>query len=313
MKPLRSDEIRGNWATALLPIAENDDIDYGRLAEEIDVLIGMGVDGIYSNGTAGEFHNQTEEEFDRVNALLAERCNAAGTPFQIGVSHMSPRLSLERLRRAVALEPGAVQVILPDWLPVKDAEAIAFLNRMGEEARPIGLVLYNPPHAKRALAPEEIGRLAEAAPALVGVKVADGDAAWYRAMARHAGRLSLFVPGHRLATGFALGAHGSYSNMACLHPGAAQRWFERIKSDYEAALELEGRIRQFMDGCIIPLAAQQGFSDPALDKLLAAIGGWANIGTRLRWPYRSVPETEVSRLRPIAERALPEFFPRPCP
>ena len=49
--------VRGNWATLLLPIATDDAIEFGALAEEIDVLIAARVDGIYSNGTAGEFHN----------------------------------------------------------------------------------------------------------------------------------------------------------------------------------------------------------------------------------------------------------------
>ena len=37
-------------------------------------------------------------------------------------------------------------------------------------------------------------------------------------------------------------------------------------------------------------------------------GNWANIGTRLRWPYRWIPEPEVQRLRKIAEESLPEFL-----
>ena len=117
MNSLKSSEIFGNWATLLLPIDEDDQINYNVLEKEIDILISMGVNGIYSNGTAGEFYNQTEKEFDKVSAVLADKCNAAGMPFQIGCSHMSPILSLERLRRIVALNPSAVQVILPDWFP----------------------------------------------------------------------------------------------------------------------------------------------------------------------------------------------------
>ena len=84
MNPLKSEEIFGNWATLLLPINDDDTINYKKLEHEIDVLIGMRVNGIYSNGTAGEFYNQTEEEFDIVNTIFAEKCNASGMPFQIG-------------------------------------------------------------------------------------------------------------------------------------------------------------------------------------------------------------------------------------
>jgi 4-hydroxy-tetrahydrodipicolinate synthase len=339
MKPLGCHEICGNWATLLLAWNDDDSLDIARVADEIDALIAMRVDGIYSNGTAGEFHALTEGEFDRMAELLADRCERSGTPFQIGVSHMSAQISLERLRRCVPLAPAAVQMILPDWFPVTEAEAVGFLDRMAEAAEGIGIVLYNPPHAKRVLQPAEIGRLAQQIPALVGVKVADGDDAWYAAMREHCGSLSVFVPGHHLATGVWQGAHGAYSNVACLHPGAAQRWWEQIVSDLSveavdseevnpeswdrhqasmplsqshfqggAAFELEQRLRQFMADHIAPFIHAGGYCNGACDRLLALIGGWADVGWRMRWPYRSIPATEAERLRPIAREALPEFF-----
>ncbi|WP_119070785.1 dihydrodipicolinate synthase family protein [Aggregatilinea lenta] len=308
MNPLRSDQIRGNWAALVLPIDADDRIDFARLADEIDVLVASGVDGLYSNGTTAEFYNQTEAEFDAIHALFAEKCAATGMPFQIGVSHMSPAISLERLRRVRDLHPGAVQVILPDWFPPTDAEAIAFLERMADASAPVGLVLYNPPHAKRKLQPEEIGRLADAVPALLGVKVAGGDADWYARMKAAAPDLSLFVAGHTLATGWGRGAHGAYSNVACLHPRAAQRWTDQMHTDLPAALELETRIQAFMRDCIHPFISDQGYSNQAVDKLLMAVGGWCDVGTRLRWPYRWIPLSEADRLRPIARDLLPEFF-----
>src|SRR5690348_14510720 len=108
MTPLKADEIYGNWATLLLPINNDDSINYRQLEHEIDVLIASNVNGIYSNGTAGEFYNQTEQEFDEVNGILASKCNAAGMPFQIGCSHMSPKISLDRIKRAVILRPSAI-------------------------------------------------------------------------------------------------------------------------------------------------------------------------------------------------------------
>ena len=308
MKPLAAGEIRGNWATLLLAWNGDDSLDLERVADEIDTLIGFGVNGIYAHGTAGEFHTLSEDEFDRVSALLAERCERAGMPFQIGVSHMSGQISLERLRRTVALTPSAFQVILPDWFPLNDAEAVAFLSRMAAAAEGIGLVLYNPPHAKRVLTPEEIGRLAHAVPSLVGVKVADGGAAWYEAMRAHMQSLSVFVPGHHLATGFSHGAHGAYSNVACLHPGAAQRWWGQMQTDLPGALEVETRLRDFMERHVAPFIVSESYCNGACDRLLALIGGWADIGSRMRWPYRSIPVEEAERLRAVVQQTLPEFL-----
>lgn len=75
-----------------------------------------------------------------------------------------------------------------------------------------------------------------------------------------------------------------------------------------AALELESRIRRFMAVYVVPYRVQHGIPNQGLDKLLAAIGGWADLGTRLRWPYSFAHHAEALRLRPVARRLLPELF-----
>lgn len=308
MIPLTSDQIYGNWSTILLPINNDESIDYTKLSNEIDILISMKVNGIYSNGTAGEFYNQTEEEFDRISELLAEKCNTANMPFQIGCNHMSPKLSLERLMRIKALKPGAIQVILPDWFPPTMDEIISFLVTMSEAAGPIGLVLYNPPHSKKKLTPEDFYEIKKAGISLAGCKVAAGDENWYATMKRLVPELSLFVSGNRLATGISLGAKGSYSNVACLHPKVAQEWYELMLTDLPQALKLETRIQFFITNYIVPFITEQKYADPAIDKFLGAIVGWADVGTRMRWPYKWIRPEEVKRVRVICKELLPEFF-----
>lgn len=309
MKSLAAQDLHGNWATLLSVWNADDSLNLGRVSAEIDALIAAKVDGIYSNGTAGEFHTQLENEFDQISELLAEKCHAANQPFQIGVSHMSAQISQERLRRVLHLAPGAVQLILPDWFPTTEAENIAFLQTMAETANGIGLVLYNPPHAKHVLSPQEVGLLSRQIPALIGLKTAGGDAEWYAGMREHLAGVSVFVPGHLLASGVEFGACGSYSNVACLNPAAAQKWTDLMSDDLPAALEIEGRLRKFMDTHIAPFITEQGYCNAACDRLMALIGGWADVGTSMRWPYRSIAQTEADRLRTIVRDMIPEFSP----
>ena len=308
MEPLNAKQIAGNWATLILPLNADDSIDYSLLAEEIDRMLAFAVNGIYSNGTAGEFYNQTEAEFDRISELLAAKCNAAARPFQIGCSHMIPQISLERLKRAVTLQPSAVQVILPDWFPPSMKEIINFLEKMAAVAAPVGLVLYNPPHSKIKLKPEDFATIKQAGIPLVGCKVPGGDEAWYREMREHAAHLSVFIPGHHLATGISRGAHGAYSNVACLHPGVAQQWYEKIKNDRGGGLELESRIQLFMNKYIVPFITEKKYSNQAVDKFLAAVGGWMPVSPRLRWPYNWIDSDEIMNVRAACQELLPEFF-----
>ena len=116
------------------------------------------------------------------------------------------------LKPELACDPGAVDTIAlpPAWLS-KHAKA---------EWRRVMPELVK----RRILTPADFGVLARAVPGLRGVKVAHSGAEWCAQFLAEAPGLSLFVPGHELATGISHGAHGSYSNVACLSPRGAVRW-----------------------------------------------------------------------------------------
>lgn len=221
---------------------------------------------------------------------------------------MSARLSLNRIRRAARFRPAAIQVILPDWIPIQPDEVVAALSGMAAAAGDVPLVLYNPPHAKTRLGAAALLRAADEVPQVIGIKVAGGDPSWYRTMRPVIARLAVFVAGHTLASGLAQGAAGSYSNVACLSPAGAVAWYAMMRSDPARAQDVEVRLQRFLTAHITPLQ-RRGYGNPALDKTLAHIGGWAGIGTRVRWPYRGVPEAEAAALRPAARRAVPELIP----
>lgn len=153
------------------------------------------------------------------------------------------------------------------------------------------------------------GRIAAAVPEIVAVKLMDGDDAWYEQMRAQPGRLALFVPGHQLASGFKRGAAGSYSNVACINPMGACNWYAQMQTQLLAALELESRIQHFMTTHIAShLRGPQARSNQAADKLLATIDGWAEVGTRVRFPYQSFDSDYADTLRPVAESLIPEII-----
>lgn len=161
----------------------------------------------------------------------------------------------------------------------------------------VPLVLYNPPHAKTPVGPRLLRTLASAVPSLIGLKTAGGDAAWFEEATRSG--LSLFVPGHFLASMSLLGAHGSYSNVAALSPNGSVA--------HARDLDVERRIGEFFGQHVVPLQ-KAGLSNPALDKFLAAVGDWADVGTRVWWPMVSATQEQVETARPAAQRLLPELF-----
>lgn len=296
--------IKGNWATLLLPI-ENEAINYMLLAEQIDYFIAAGVDGIYSNGTAGEFYTQTEEEFERISELLATKCSAVGMPFQIGASHCHPQDAVRRAQFAATLQPTAIQVILPNWFPCNTQTALIFLRKVESVCQGIPIILYNPPHAKVCLTAEQLRIMFDEIDTVVGFKLPRiTDEIVATGLPQKA---SIFVAGHFLATDAYVGAKGAYSNVCCLGPKATQTWTQQCLMLDPQALETEQRIQQFMNEEIAPFILEEGYCNAAVDKFMATMGTWSGITPTMRFPFESVPAECLKKARQAQKALIPGF------
>ncbi len=78
-------------------------------------------------------------------------------------------------------------------------------------------------------------------------------------------------------------------------------------TDRRIRCDVERRIAEFFGQHVAPLQ-KAGLSNPALDKFLAAVGNWADVGTRVRWPMASATQEQVEAARPAARSLLPELF-----
>ena len=121
----------GIWGTILLPI-NNNQIDWVAFEEQIHILCDSKVSGIYTNGTAAECHNQTEQEFDKLSEIVSKIALKKNKKFQLGLSHTNPRVCQERAKRMVSLKPNGFQITLPDWWPPTFNESKNFILGMQE-------------------------------------------------------------------------------------------------------------------------------------------------------------------------------------
>ncbi|HCR30969.1 MAG TPA: dihydrodipicolinate synthase family protein, partial [Opitutae bacterium] len=71
MEPLTPDTLQGTWSTLLLPLDDSENIRWDGIESQLDALARAQIDGIYFNGTAGEFFSQTDEEFIRLATMVA--------------------------------------------------------------------------------------------------------------------------------------------------------------------------------------------------------------------------------------------------
>ena len=128
-------------------------------AESILDYYNIHVSGIYTNGTAAECHNQTEDEFDKLSEIVSTIAIKKNKKFQLGLSNTNPRVCRERAKRTKQLKPNGFQITLPDWWPPTFEESKNFIMGMQEVVEDVYMILYNPPHAKVLLTLKEISLL----------------------------------------------------------------------------------------------------------------------------------------------------------
>jgi len=303
MLPLDKSTLQGIWSTILLPYCENGDIDWENIQLQLQALKRSGVSGIYFNGTAGEFFSQTDEEYSRLLGTVSRFCDEHSIPYQAGASHAHPAGTLKRVAEAQSQHPGAIQVILPEWISLNWDEIIQYFLRVAQEAYPVPLVVYNPPNAKRVLTPPEWLSLAKSVRGIIGIKVLGGDALWYKEMEPASEFLSIFVAGTRLATGLIKGcATGSYSNVACFSPRGAVDWHRIMLEDPQRALNHEAIIQNAFNEALGPYRGK--YSHTAMDKALACAGKWGPKSPTVRWPLASFSMKEVEGISSVLNQHL---------
>jgi hypothetical protein len=63
-----------------------------------------------------------------------------------------------------------------------------------------------------------------------------------------------------------------------------------------------------MNDYISNFFAEQGYCNGACNRFMALLGGWPDIGARMRWPHRSIPPAAAERARPAGRGLVPEFM-----
>ena len=307
MKDLRAYRVCGNWTPLLLSWNKNGLLDAARIEGTLDILLNMRVDGIYVDAHNDGYTTLTENEYDHVTEMLASRCAAVNIPFQIGMGHGLEHVALDRLKRGAALSPAAFQIPLPDWCAFNLSRAADFIRRVSDHAAGTSLVLGS---WAQSLSVVEVEQIASDSDSVIGVRLPETEGVWSEGTRHIFGSRGVFTQGYRLATRFSQGALGAYSCISCLNPGVVQEWWNQMTEDLSGALEVEQRVRHFMEGHAIPLFRRDANPcDPAGHRLLALIGGWCDLSPQMRWPCQPISLDETNQLRRAARTLIPEFFP----
>jgi len=212
----------------VVPFAPDDSIDVDALTANVAHLIDGGVHGLVVNGTMGEAGSLSSEE----RGLVLDTVVAAAdgrVPVSVGVSAGSTAAACTYAEQARAGAAHGVMCLAPLLYRGTTAELAAHYAAVAEAAQ-LPVMAYNNPEASGIdLTPDVIAEIAEAVPAVVGVKECSGDVRRITALLGSTD-LEILVGGDDYALeGFAAGAHGWVSGVANVVPAECVQLMELVE------------------------------------------------------------------------------------
>ncbi len=308
LRPLTRENLHGVWAALLLPWTDDDQLDERRFIAEIRAYAGTGIHGIYTGGTTGEFYAQDDATFQRVAAIACAEGHAIGLPVQIGCTALSTRIVRKRIGRAVREGADGIQIAIPFWLELADAEIVDFVRAVADEAGPIGIILYQTMRAKRKLDAALLGRVAKEVPTVVGTKDTGCTIEELRQMVAAAPGLAIFGGEHDLLERLRAGGRGTYSSIVGLNARQVARLYELgAAGRFDEAKSLAEDIRRYTFELLLPMV-REGLWDSAVDRVQRVAGG-VDVGLRCQGPYRSATPEHVERLVSWCRQNTPNLLP----
>ncbi len=305
---LTRSNLNGVWPALITPWTDDDCIDEAKLVAEIAAMAEEGVHGTYTGGTTGEFYAQDDSTFEQLTELACDAAHRYGLPIQIGCTGLSTRIVRNRVRTALLHRADAIQLALPFWLALADAEVIQFFEDVADAAGDTPLVFYQTTRAKRRIDPPLLGELCQKMPTLIGMKDPGCDHQALRLIVASAPDLAVFGTDVDLLERMRLGACGTYSSVAGLNAGVMLAIHGHCAAGrFDLAEPLQDAVRRLMHEAIYPIAQEDGLLDSALDRIQREVGG-GQMGLRCQSPYRSPTQAHVERVRQWCERESPALL-----
>ena len=211
----------GAYAALVTPFRADGEQDLPGLAALVEHAVAGGIAGLCPLGGTGEPLSQSLDEHRAV--IDATSAAAAGrVPVLVGCLKPDPAEVVAVARHAKAAGAEAVMLIPPYFVQAKPAHIHRHFLHLAERIE-LPLVLFNSPgRSGLKLDAEQILRLVEAIPHLVGIKEASGDLQLCGELARAAPQRFALLQGfdELILPTLAIGGAGAVVSLGCLVPRA---------------------------------------------------------------------------------------------
>ena len=168
-----AERITGILTPNITPVDAAGRIDEERLRGYVDWLIERGVDGIYPNGSTGEFVRFTAEERRRIIEIVVEQ-TAGRVPVLAGAAEANVKETIDACEAYGAMGVRAVAIVAPFYYRLSSEGVYAYFREIADNVT-VDVTLYNIPLFASPIDIPTVVRLASECPRVIGIKDSSGD------------------------------------------------------------------------------------------------------------------------------------------
>ncbi len=165
--------IRGLLVPNITPTDNKGRLDEEKLREYVDWIIGKGIDGLYPNGSTGEFLRFTPQERRRVIQVVVEQ-TAGRVPVLAGAAEANVQETIDTCNAYGEMGARAVAIVAPFYYRLSADGVYEYFREIADQVR-VDVTLYNIPLFASPIDVETVRRLAMDCPRVMGIKDSSGD------------------------------------------------------------------------------------------------------------------------------------------
>jgi 4-hydroxy-tetrahydrodipicolinate synthase len=249
------------------------------------------------------------DEWKAITRAAVEEGHAHGKPVMIGCTATYNLGAARRAAYAAEVGADAIQVALPFWMEIGDAEIVPFFREVASASGGLPLSIYETTRAKKVLTLDQHRAVKDAVPSYLTVKANANTLGCSpegcRALSEF---VNVFVGEHLFGSLGRCGAKGGCSSLVYWNPRVILAlWRQVEQQDWENADATCQKILKLFD-LLDAAFASKGFLDTASDRLGGAASGFLKCGLRSRGPYAAATWEDVETQRRIYREHFPEML-----
>lgn len=168
-----TNRITGILTPNITPVDSQGRVDEERLRGYVQWLIDRGVDGLYPNGSTGEFVRFTPAERRRIVEVVVDQA-AGQVPVLAGAAEANVKETIDACEAYGEMGVRAVAIVAPFYYRLSSQGVYAYFREIADHVS-VDVTLYNIPLFASPIDVPTAIRLASECPRVVGLKDSSGD------------------------------------------------------------------------------------------------------------------------------------------